>query len=55
MVSLRRVKVRLYSLLPAGSEITVTVDFNTTLPSGSYLVRLSSWDYNHGESFFTIL
>jgi len=41
-------------VLPAGSEITVTVDFNTTLPSGSYLVRLSSWHDNHGESPFTI-
>jgi hypothetical protein len=41
-------------VLPAGSEITVAVDFNTTLPSGSYLIRLSSWHDNHGESFFTI-
>ena len=41
-------------VLPAGSEITVTVDFNTILPSGSYLVRLSAWHDNHGESFFTI-
>jgi len=41
-------------VLSAGSEITVTVDFNTTLPSGDYLVRLSSWHDNHGESPFTI-
>ena len=41
-------------VLPAGSEITVTVDFNTTLPSGDYLLRLSSWHDNHGESPFTI-
>ena len=41
-------------VLPAGSEITVTIDFNTTLPSGDYLVRLSAWHHNHGESFFTI-
>lgn len=41
-------------VLPAGSEITVTVDFNTTLPSGDYLVRLSSWHNNHGESSFTV-
>jgi hypothetical protein len=41
-------------VLPAGSEITVSVDFNTTLPSGGYLVRLSSWHDNHGESPFTI-
>ena len=40
--------------LPAGSEITLTIDFNTTLPSGSYLVRLSSWGSNHGSSSFTI-
>jgi hypothetical protein len=41
-------------VLPAGSEITVNVDFNTTLPSGGYLVRLSSWHDNHGESPFII-
>jgi hypothetical protein len=41
-------------VVPAGSEVTVTVDFNATLPSGSYLVRLSSWNDNHGESLFTI-
>lgn len=41
-------------ILPAGSEINVTVDFNTTLPSGDYLVRLSSWGDNHGDSLFTI-
>jgi hypothetical protein len=41
-------------VLPAGSEITVSLDFNTTLPSGCYLVRLSSWHDNHGESPFTI-
>jgi hypothetical protein len=42
------------AILPAGSEITLTLDFNTTLPSGSYLVRLSSWGDNHGDSTFTI-
>jgi hypothetical protein len=41
-------------VLPAGSEITVTIDFNTTLPSGNYIVKLSSWNDNHGESPFTI-
>ena len=41
-------------VLPAGSEVTVTVDFNATLPSGSYIVRLYSWHDNHGESLFTI-
>jgi hypothetical protein len=40
--------------LPSGSEISLTLDFNTTIPSGYYLVRLSSWHNNHGESFFTI-
>jgi hypothetical protein len=37
--------------LPAGSEITLTIDFNTTLPSGSYLVRLYCWGSNHGSSY----
>jgi len=41
-------------VLPAASEIAVTLDFNTTLPSGEYLVRLSSWHESHGESPFTI-
>lgn len=40
--------------LPAGSEITLTLNFNTTLPSGNYTVRLSSWASNHGSSPFTI-
>jgi len=40
--------------LPTGSEITITLDFNKTLPSGNYLVRLSSWGSNHGSSPFTI-
>lgn len=40
--------------LPAGSEITLTLDFNTTLPSGDYLVRLTRWKSNHGSSPFTI-
>ena len=42
------------AVLPAGSETTVTLDFNTTLPSGCYLVRLSSWHDNHGDFPFTI-
>jgi hypothetical protein len=41
-------------VLSGGSEITFTVDFSTTLPSGNYLVKLSSWHDNHGESLFTI-
>jgi hypothetical protein len=40
--------------LPAGSEISLTLDFNTTLPSGDYLVILSSWHNDHGSSPFTI-
>ena len=40
--------------LPAGSEITLTLNFNTSLPSGDYLVRLTSWHANHGSSSFTI-
>jgi hypothetical protein len=40
--------------LPGGSEITLTLNFNTTLPSGNYTVRLSSWGSNHGSSPFTI-
>ena len=42
------------AVLPAGSEITLTLNFNTTLPSGNYLVRLTSWGSNHGSSPFTI-
>ena len=40
--------------LPGGSEISLTLDFNTTLPSGDYLVRLTCWHNNHGSSPFTI-
>ena len=40
--------------LPAGSEISLTLDFNTTLPSGDYLVRLTRWKSNHGSCPFTI-
>jgi hypothetical protein len=42
------------AVLPAGSEITLTLDFNATLPSGNYLVRLTCWGDNHGDSSFTI-
>ena len=42
------------AVLPAGSEITLTLNFNTTLPSGDYLLRLSSWGANHGDSPFTM-
>jgi len=40
--------------LPAGSEITLTLNFNTTLTSGDYFVRLTCWHQNHGSSSFTI-
>jgi len=40
--------------LPGGSEISLTLDFNTTLPSGDYLVKLTCWHNNHGSSSFTI-
>jgi hypothetical protein len=42
------------AVLPAGSEISLTLDFNTTLPAGKYLVRLTCWHQNHGSSLFTI-
>ncbi len=42
------------AVLPAGSEITLTLDFNKTLPSGNYLVRLTAWEMNHGSAPFTI-
>ena len=40
--------------LPGGSEISLTLDFNTTLPSGDYLVKLTGWKTNHDSSSFTI-
>ena len=40
--------------LPGGSEISLTLDFNTTLPSGDYIVKLTCWKTNHGSSSFTI-
>ena len=42
------------AVLPSGSEITVTLNFNSTLPSGSYLARLVCWGANHGSSPFSI-
>ena len=41
-------------VIPTGSEKTFTVNFNTTLPSGEYLVILSDWYDNHGRAHFTI-
>jgi hypothetical protein len=40
--------------LPGGSEILLALDFNTTLPSGDYLVRLTCWHNDHGSSSFTL-
>ena len=42
------------AVLPAGSEITLTLNFNATLPSGNYQVKLTCWGDNHGSSLFTI-
>jgi hypothetical protein len=42
------------AVLPAGSEITLTLNFNTILPADNYLVRLTCWHQNHGSSLFTI-
>lgn len=42
------------AVLPAGSEITLTLNFNASLPAGDYVVRLTSWGANHGDSSFTI-
>lgn len=43
------------AVLPAGSEITLTVNFNCTLPSGNYTIRLSGgMDDSHGSSPFII-
>jgi hypothetical protein len=43
-----------WAVLPAHSEIALTLDFNATLPSGNYTVRLSEWEENHGSASFTI-
>ncbi len=46
---------RVRVLLPAGSEITLTLDFNTTLPSGNYVIRLyGGMQFNHGSAPFTV-
>ena len=42
------------AVLPAGSEIKLTLDFNNTLPAGNYLLRLTCWHQNHGSSSFTV-
>ncbi len=46
---------RVRVLLPAGSEITLTLDSNTTLPSGNYVIRLyGGMQFNHGSAPFTV-
>ena len=42
------------AVLPAGSEISLTLTFDITLPPGSYRVRLTCWHENHGSSLFII-
>ena len=42
------------AMLPAGSEITLNLNFSSILPSGNYTVRLTGNDINHGSSSFTI-
>jgi hypothetical protein len=42
------------AILPAGSEITLNLNFSSVLPSGNYTVRLTGNDINHGSSPFTI-
>lgn len=42
------------SVLPAGSEVTLNLNFNTTLPSGNYTLSFSTWHVNHDSSPFTI-
>ena len=41
-------------VLPADSEITLTLNFNTTLPSGNYTLSFSTWHVNHDSSPFTV-
>ena len=42
------------SVLPAGSEITLNLNFNTSIPSGNYTLSFATWHVNHGSSPFTI-
>jgi len=42
------------SVLPAGSEITLNLNFNTSLPSGNYTLSFSTWHVTHDSSPFTI-
>jgi hypothetical protein len=42
------------NVLPAGSEMTLNLNFNTSIPSGNYSLSLATWHVNHGSSPFTI-
>ena len=42
------------SVLPAGSEITLNLNFSTSIPSGNYTLSFATWHVNHGSSPFTI-
>lgn len=42
------------SVLPAGSEITLNLNFSTSIPSGNYTLSFATWHVNHGSSSFTI-
>jgi hypothetical protein len=41
-------------ILPANSEKTVTIDFNTTVPSGKYCLTLSTHGYAYNSEYFNI-
>ena len=43
-----------FFVLPAYSTKTLILTFNNTIPSGNYIVMLSSWDYHQGNSPFAI-
>lgn len=42
------------SVLPAGSEITLNLNFGTSIPSGDYTLSFATWHDNHGDSHFAI-
>lgn len=42
------------SVLPAGSEITLNLNFSTSIPSENYTLSFATWHVNHGSSPFTI-
>jgi hypothetical protein len=42
------------SVLPAGSEITLNLNFSTSIPSGNCTLSFATWHVNQGGSSFTI-